>query len=42
MKDKKPTIKYVKKAKSWCKTTFTWNGKEVVQKQEWYDEKPTV
>ncbi len=29
-------IKYVKKASSWCKTTF----KAGIQKQEWSQEKP--
>jgi len=32
------SIKWVKKAGRWCKTTFFSNGK---QKQEWSKEKPT-
>lgn len=38
------TIKYVKKAKQWCKTTKLLgdNKKQQRFKQEWFDEKPIV
>lgn len=34
---KKPSIKFVKKAGQWCKTTWNEKGE---QKQEWSVEKP--
>ena len=41
MKDK-VHIKYVKKARQWCKTIFLVDDKtgKVEQKQEWSNEKP--
>lgn len=35
-------IKYVKKARMWCKTTFTREEKtwKLIQKQEWSEKKP--
>lgn len=40
MSNKKITIKYVRKANQWVKTTVSLeNGKEVF-KQEWTSEKP--
>lgn len=35
-----PKIKYVKKAKMWVKTYFTFGGKEPKQVQEWTDVAP--
>lgn len=39
---KKPSIKYVRRAKSWCKTSWEINGKEIKQKQEWFANKPSL
>lgn len=34
-------IKYVKRAKAWCKTTVTKDEKnQIKQTQEWFAEKP--
>lgn len=33
-------IKYVKKARMWCKTTFTASAQKKEQKQEWSHDEP--
>lgn len=40
MKESKPKIKYVKKARMWVKSSMVDMGKKVVQKQTWHDTKP--
>lgn len=35
-------VKFVKKARSWCKTTFTRTKGGMVQTQEWSTEKPII
>ena len=42
MKIQESKIKYVKKARMWCKTSFTYSErrKKMQQKQEWFNEKP--
>jgi len=43
---RKTTIKFVKKAHMWCKTSWsegTVKGKsELIQKIEWFSTKPTI
>lgn len=42
MPEGKVSIKYVKRAKMWCKTWFEYNDRTgPSQKQEWTMEKPT-
>ena len=41
MNKEKVSIKFIRKANQWCKTTITFNNKgEKEQKQEWFDKKP--
>ena len=42
-KKERVLIKYVRKAKMWCKTIFTRNDKgEIKQVQSWTSEKPII
>lgn len=40
----KPTIKWVKAANAWCKTTYEMDKKKgkLVNRVAWFDEKPSL